>query len=212
MFQVLEETGFDITDLIDKNEYIESVINDQLVRLYIVCGISKDTKFQPRTRNEIKSCEWFSLSDLPSNKKDHTPKLKIGVSANAFFMVLPFVKRLKRWVFEKTQKGCQQNRRQRNKSTGDVDSISKSKTNKQLFQQGLMAEIQAFEEFKLKNTHLPRAKRNEKKPNFKRQLFNGTENKKIVKPPIDETVIEEFTAPSWLNFRFNKKALIECFP
>lgn len=30
--EVLEETGFDITDHIDPDDYLESVINDQLVR------------------------------------------------------------------------------------------------------------------------------------------------------------------------------------
>jgi mRNA-decapping enzyme subunit 2 len=91
-FQVLEETGFDISKMMDKNEYIEATINDQLIRLYIVSGIPRDTKFQPRTRNEIKSIEWFTIADLPSNKKDNTPKLKIGVGASSFFMVVPFIK------------------------------------------------------------------------------------------------------------------------
>lgn len=36
--EVLEETGFDIASLIDANNYLESVIHDQLVRLYIVTG------------------------------------------------------------------------------------------------------------------------------------------------------------------------------
>lgn len=90
--EVLEETGFDISNLIDKNEYIESVINDQLVRLYIISGVHKGTKFQPKTRNEIKSVEWFDLENLPNNKKDMTPKVKMGVGPNAFFMVCPFVK------------------------------------------------------------------------------------------------------------------------
>lgn len=90
--EVLEETGFDISNLIDKNEYIESVINDQVVRLYIISGVQKDTKFQPKTRKEIKNVEWFAVADLPNSKKDMTPKLKIGVGPNAFFMVVPFVK------------------------------------------------------------------------------------------------------------------------
>ncbi|KAJ4447670.1 hypothetical protein ANN_09677 [Periplaneta americana] len=93
--EVLEETGFDISKMIDKNEYIESTINEQVVRLYIITGIQHDTKFQPRTRNEIKSIEWFTIADLPSNKKDMTPKAKYGVGPNAFFMVVPFMKCLK---------------------------------------------------------------------------------------------------------------------
>nr|CAD7439151.1 unnamed protein product [Timema bartmani] len=90
--EVLEETGFDINKLIDHNEFIESVINEQTVRLYIVSGVQSDTKFEPRTRNEIKSVEWFSVADLPSSKKDATPRAKFGVGPNAFFMVVPFIK------------------------------------------------------------------------------------------------------------------------
>jgi mRNA-decapping enzyme subunit 2 len=90
--EVLEETGFDISNLIDKNEYIESLINDQTVRLYIISGVQKDTKFQPKTRKEIKNVEWFAVADLPNTKKDMTPKVKIGVGPNSFFMVVPFIK------------------------------------------------------------------------------------------------------------------------
>ncbi|KAH0950144.1 hypothetical protein HN011_000550 [Eciton burchellii] len=127
--EVLEETGFDISNLIDKNEYIESVINDQIVRLYIISGVQKDTKFQPKTRKEIKNVEWFAVADLPNTKKDMTPKLKIGVGPNAFFMVVPFVKRMKRWIQEKQQRerNIVSVRRQRHKSLGDVETISKSK-------------------------------------------------------------------------------------
>jgi mRNA-decapping enzyme subunit 2 len=92
IFQVLEETGFDISKMIDEKEYIESTINEQLVRLYIISGIPHDTKFQPRTRYEIKSIEWFSVAELPSSKKDNTPKFKTGVGPNALFMVMPFIK------------------------------------------------------------------------------------------------------------------------
>ncbi|XP_011499101.1 PREDICTED: m7GpppN-mRNA hydrolase [Ceratosolen solmsi marchali] len=129
--EVLEETGFDISNLIDKNEYIESVINDQLVRLYLIYGVQKDTKFQPKTRKEIKNVEWFDLENLPNNKKDMTPKVKMGVGPNAFFMVVPFVKRMKRWVQEKLQRDkntfTAQARRHRHKSVGDIESTAKSK-------------------------------------------------------------------------------------
>lgn len=214
---MLEETGFDISPLIDKNEFIESIINDQLVRLYVISGIKMDTKFQPRTRNEIKYCEWFPLADLPSSRKDQTPKLKIGKNANAFFMVLPFIKRLKRWVFEQTQNKCQQTKRQRYKSAGDAESsTNKTKVIKQpqQFGQALSAEIQAFEDFKLKNAHIIQHSANkvcikrgsEKKPNSKRQLLYPEVPKKVVKPK------EEFTAPSWLNFKFNKQLILDCLP
>ena len=52
--QVLEETGFDISNLIDREEYIEYKMHEQLSRLYLVPGVSKETAFAPRTRKEIK--------------------------------------------------------------------------------------------------------------------------------------------------------------
>lgn len=56
-FQVFEETGFDIKDYICKDDYIELRINDQLARLYIIPGVPKDTKFNPKTRREIRVCK-----------------------------------------------------------------------------------------------------------------------------------------------------------
>ncbi|KAF8794300.1 m7GpppN-mRNA hydrolase like protein [Argiope bruennichi] len=94
--EVLEETGFDISDLIDKDAYLEHYFNDQLIRLYIITGVPVDAKFCPKTRNEIKGCEWFSVNQLPTGRKDQFSKTNL--SANSFFMVIPFVKQLKKWI------------------------------------------------------------------------------------------------------------------
>jgi len=51
---VLEETGFDISALVNEEEFLECRINEQLSRLYIVPGVPLGTKFQAKTRNEIK--------------------------------------------------------------------------------------------------------------------------------------------------------------
>ncbi|XP_053954930.1 uncharacterized protein LOC128861065 [Anastrepha ludens] len=99
--EVYEETGYDITKLIVPNDYIEAVFNYQYTRLYIVRDVSLDTQFSPRTRNEIKCCDWFPIDSLPVNKNDAISKAKLGINANSFFMIMPFVKPLKKWVHDK---------------------------------------------------------------------------------------------------------------
>ncbi|OAD60243.1 m7GpppN-mRNA hydrolase, partial [Eufriesea mexicana] len=138
--EVLEETGFDISNLIDENEYIESVINEQLIRLYIICGVQKDTKFQPRTRKEIKNVGWFSLANLPNNKKDMI-KGKTGLGSNTFFRVIPFARRMRRWIQEKylREKNTNSIRRHRHRSLGDVETVSKNK--RQLFPPSVQVSI-----------------------------------------------------------------------
>ncbi|XP_059062070.1 m7GpppN-mRNA hydrolase [Achroia grisella] len=254
--EVLEETGFDISKLISKNDYVEATIHDQIARLYIIPHISRDTKFQPRTRNEIKACEWFALADLPTNKKDNTPKVKMGVSPNAFFMVIPFMKRIRRWVHERTTKVYNNStKRTRHKSMGDIEaSTSKPKTKS--ISQGLENEIKEYQQntvnnFKYNNGHnnshgngnthgnaVPmigmtpnhgngtknnnvyvNSNRKERKIT-KRQLFTPqnthTNNFSPVQKDSSPNEVQEdhsffnFVAPSWANFKFDRRAILEC--
>ncbi|NWJ05527.1 DCP2 hydrolase, partial [Crypturellus undulatus] len=96
--EVFEETGFDIKDYICKEEYIELRINDQLARLYIIPGVPKNTKFNPKTRREIRNIEWFSIDKLPCHRNDMTPKSKLGLAPNKFFMAIPFIRPLREWL------------------------------------------------------------------------------------------------------------------
>ncbi|XP_039614864.1 m7GpppN-mRNA hydrolase isoform X1 [Polypterus senegalus] len=96
--EVLEETGFDIKDRICKDTYIELKINDQLARLYIIPGVPKDTRFNPKTRREIRNIEWFSIEKLPCHRNDMTPKSKLGLAPNKFFMAIPFIRPLREWI------------------------------------------------------------------------------------------------------------------
>ncbi|XP_069025116.1 m7GpppN-mRNA hydrolase [Embiotoca jacksoni] len=96
--EVMEETGFDIKNRICKDRYIEQKITDQVVRLYIIPGVSKDTKFYPKTRKEIRNIEWFSIDKLPCHRNDMTPKSKLGLAPNRFFMAIPFIRPLREWL------------------------------------------------------------------------------------------------------------------
>ncbi|NWI89731.1 DCP2 hydrolase, partial [Pitta sordida] len=100
--EVFEETGFDIKDYICKEEYIELRINDQLARLYIIPGVPKNTKFNPKTRKEIRNIEWFSINKLPCHRNDMTPKSKLGLAPNKFFMAIPFIRPLRDWISQRT--------------------------------------------------------------------------------------------------------------
>ncbi|BES97306.1 unnamed protein product [Nesidiocoris tenuis] len=121
--EVLEETGFDIREFMDPTEYVEATINEQTVRLYVVPGISMDTQFTPKTRNEIKSVSWFPLADLPANKKEATSKIKTTSGTLSFFMVIPFIRKLRELIQEKYSQSPRKgrSRRPRNKSCGDLD-------------------------------------------------------------------------------------------
>ncbi|XP_062554384.1 m7GpppN-mRNA hydrolase [Armigeres subalbatus] len=101
--EVYEETGYDIKNQLVPTEFIELVINYQYTKLYLIRGVPISTVFAPRTRNEIKCCEWFPIDLLPVTKNDNFVKDNLSMNGNSFFMILPFVKRLKKWL-EKVQK------------------------------------------------------------------------------------------------------------
>ncbi|XP_067935280.1 m7GpppN-mRNA hydrolase-like isoform X2 [Watersipora subatra] len=96
--ELREETGHDVSDVIREDDYVEHTIGDQKCTLFIVPGVSTDTPFLPETRNEIKKLQWFAIDSLPSHKKDVKSAELLEYGPNAFFMVIPFLKPLKRWI------------------------------------------------------------------------------------------------------------------
>ena len=54
--QVEEETGFDLTGLINPADNIQTQISAQSVTMYIVKDIDESTVFETQTRNEIGVC------------------------------------------------------------------------------------------------------------------------------------------------------------
>jgi len=99
--EVLEETGYDISEKVDPNVFIEHQLNEQFIRLYIVTGVQENTAFETRTRCEIKDIRWFDVNSLPANKADQNCKSKTGYNATSFYMVIPFVKGIKEFVAKK---------------------------------------------------------------------------------------------------------------
>jgi len=101
--EVLEETGYNIGDAIDPDTYSEQVLNEQLSRLYFVPGVPLNTEFCPKTKFEIRSIQWFPIDLLPSSKKDPIPD-GLGLTHNGLYMVMPFVRAIRKWIATQRRK------------------------------------------------------------------------------------------------------------
>ncbi|KAH7729431.1 mRNA-decapping enzyme 2 [Aphelenchoides avenae] len=96
--EVLEETGYDITDKIVPNRVFQYFINDTLVRLYVVKGVEMNFHFEPHLRKEIRKISWFSVWDLPKDRSDEESCARLGLGPNNLYTVLPFVNDIQAFV------------------------------------------------------------------------------------------------------------------
>ncbi|KAL0002849.1 hypothetical protein SO802_016630 [Lithocarpus litseifolius] len=93
--EVLEETGFDVSKFLNKDEYIESIFGQQRVRLYIIAGVKDDTSFAPLTKKVISEIAWQRLDELqPANDN----VISRGITGLKLYMVAPFLASLKSWI------------------------------------------------------------------------------------------------------------------
>ncbi|XP_031106563.1 mRNA-decapping enzyme subunit 2 [Ipomoea triloba] len=93
--EVLEETGFDVSKLLNKEEHIEMVFGQQRVRLYIIAGVKDDTAFAPQTKKEISEIAWQRLDELQPANGDVISRSYTGLK---LYMVAPFLTSLKAWI------------------------------------------------------------------------------------------------------------------
>ncbi|CBI31459.3 hypothetical protein VitviT2T_019444 [Vitis vinifera] len=93
--EVQEETGFDVSKLLNQDEYIEEIFGQQRVRLYIIAGVKDDTAFAPLTKKEISEISWHRLDDLQPVSGDVISR---GLSGVKLYMVAPFLLSLKSWI------------------------------------------------------------------------------------------------------------------
>ncbi|KAF5467124.1 hypothetical protein F2P56_016984 [Juglans regia] len=94
--EVLEETGFDASKLLNKDEYIELIFGQQRVRLYIIIecciGTCGNLHFLVICLQEI---AWQRLDELQPANDDVISR---GISGLKLYMVAPFLTSLKSWI------------------------------------------------------------------------------------------------------------------
>ncbi|XP_031379542.1 mRNA-decapping enzyme subunit 2 [Punica granatum] len=93
--EVLEETGFDVSNLLNKDDYIEEMFGQQRVRLYVIAGVKDDTTFAPLTKKEISEIAWQRIEDLQPASDNVISR---GVTGLKLYMVSPFLTYLKTWI------------------------------------------------------------------------------------------------------------------
>ena len=97
--EVLEEVGYDISEWVDPDLYIEHQWQEQTVRLYVVPGVPDDTVFQTRTKKEISEIAWHKIKDIPMTREDS------GKLRREFWMAVPFANKLRRLLAEQKKSG-----------------------------------------------------------------------------------------------------------
>jgi mRNA-decapping enzyme subunit 2 len=107
--EVYEETGFDISSYIDRDELHMIESDDGNIKLFIVSDIPEDTYFEAKTRKEISDIKFFPINGLPSDN----------------FAVKQFIKPLKQWI--------SQQRHNNRRLSFDATSSAKSTYNKNVF-------------------------------------------------------------------------------
>ncbi|PFH35042.1 hydrolase, NUDIX family protein [Besnoitia besnoiti] len=64
--EIWEEIGVDISPYIDEEVYVEHVLEEQPIKLFIIPGIKETVNFQPLKRKEIGRIGWIDTWRLPS--------------------------------------------------------------------------------------------------------------------------------------------------
>uniref|UniRef100_A0A7S4C2H2 Nudix hydrolase domain-containing protein n=1 Tax=Chrysotila carterae TaxID=13221 RepID=A0A7S4C2H2_CHRCT len=95
--EVLEEVGYDISDKLDPDAYVELQLKQYpTLRLYIIRGVDEDFDFITQTKKEISAIEWFKIKDIPLGKD----AAQDGSRKKGFGMVAPYIIKLKQWLTE----------------------------------------------------------------------------------------------------------------
>jgi mRNA-decapping enzyme subunit 2 len=84
-----EETGFNVRDLIDENDFVERTIRGKNYKIYLVKNVPEDYNFSPLGRNEISKIEWFDMKAIQKRCKNNP---------NSLFIVGTILKPMVKWI------------------------------------------------------------------------------------------------------------------
>lgn len=87
--EVREEIGFDLTDYIDENQFIERNIQGKNYKIFIISGVSENYNFKPQVRNEIEKIEWRDFRKI--QKTMHKSSVR-------YYLINSMMRPLSMWV------------------------------------------------------------------------------------------------------------------
>mmetsp|Transcript_22857 Transcript_22857/g.58241 ORF Transcript_22857/g.58241 Transcript_22857/m.58241 type:complete len:354 (-) Transcript_22857:491-1552(-) len=104
--EVMEETGMVIDDMIVPEHCIEATMDGKLNKLYIITGLDPETaRFAPKVQKEIGAYAWHYVNELPaSGHEADQAYLASGGNRHRFFMVQPFVRKLRSWISQQRRR------------------------------------------------------------------------------------------------------------
>ena len=118
--EVLEEIGYDCSNLIKANEFIQyNETKFKQVTLFIIIGVEENFNFETRTRKEIGKIKWHNIKDIPLDKS--------ATGANKFKGIMKATKILKNWIVGKKKQIAMLNRKEKK---GKKDKNKKNANNK----------------------------------------------------------------------------------
>ncbi|KAI6174041.1 Nudix hydrolase domain-containing protein [Aphelenchoides besseyi] len=91
--EVLEETGYDISQKLADDVIFRYAMNDTMVHLYVAVDVDRNFNFHPHLRKEIRKIAWFDIADLPRHRSDFATcnRQGQGCRPNNFYGVVPAV-------------------------------------------------------------------------------------------------------------------------
>ncbi|GAV30166.1 hypothetical protein PMKS-003674 [Pichia membranifaciens] len=87
-----EETGFDASNLIDEDEFVERTIKGKNYKIFIIKGVPDDTSFIPKVRYEIVDIQWMDIKFLTKAVKTTSNYYLVGSMLKS---ILSYIKRMK---------------------------------------------------------------------------------------------------------------------